>query len=119
MDTRNRRIELLKMLLAQQELGSQEEILRALAKRGFKMTQASMSRDLKQMKAVKITGKDGEKFMHCPTRQPTSVSHNHIRYKECLSHRDFSPFISLKISQSSRQNLVMPVRLHITSTTVE
>ena len=36
MDTRNRRIELLKMLLAQQELGSQEEILRALAKRGLR-----------------------------------------------------------------------------------
>lgn len=66
MDTRNRRIELLKKLLAQQELGSQEEILRALAKRGFKMTQASMSRDLKQMKAVKITGKDGRKVYALP-----------------------------------------------------
>ena len=115
MDTRNRRIELLKMLLAQQELGSQEEILRALAKRGFKMTQASMSRDLKQMKAVKITGKDGRKVYALPNE----TAYKRISQSYSVQHRDFSPFISLKISQSSRQNLVMPVRLHITSTTVE
>ena len=39
-------MEALKMLISSMELGSQEEVLRALEKEGFKLTQATLSRDL-------------------------------------------------------------------------
>ena len=46
MKTKNDRIEMLKMLISSNELGSQEEVLNALAREGFKVTQATLSRDL-------------------------------------------------------------------------
>ena len=66
MGTRNRRIEALKTAIAQQELGSQEEILQAIAKRGFVVTQASLSRDLRLLRAVKVLGKNGRKVYELP-----------------------------------------------------
>ena len=44
MKTKNDRIEMLKMLISSNELGSQEEVLNALAREGFKVTQATLSR---------------------------------------------------------------------------
>ena len=35
------------------ELSSQEEVLKELEKEGFKLTQATLSRDLKQLKVAK------------------------------------------------------------------
>ena len=46
-------MEALKMLISSQELGSQEEVLQALAKEGYTVTQATLSRDLKQLKVAK------------------------------------------------------------------
>ena len=41
-------MEALKMLISSQELGSQEEVLQALAKEGYTVTKATLRRDLKQ-----------------------------------------------------------------------
>ena len=49
MKVKNNRIETLKMLISSKELGSQEELLQALLQEGFKLTQATLSRDLKQL----------------------------------------------------------------------
>ena len=53
MKTKKNRMEALKMLISSMELGSQEEVLQALEKEGFKLTQATLSRDLKQLKVAK------------------------------------------------------------------
>ncbi len=53
MKIKTRRLEALKMLISSMELGSQEEVLRMLEKEGFKLTQATLSRDLKQLKVAK------------------------------------------------------------------
>ena len=50
MKIKTSRMEALKMLISSQELGSQEEVLQALAKEGYTVTQATLSRDLKQLK---------------------------------------------------------------------
>ena len=49
MKTKESRMETLKMLISSQELGSQEALLKALKKEGFVLTQATLSRDLKQL----------------------------------------------------------------------
>ena len=46
MKVKNSRMEALKMLISSQELCSQEEVLQALEKEGYKLTQATLSRDL-------------------------------------------------------------------------
>ncbi len=42
------------------ELGSQDEVLKALEKEGFKLTQATLSRDLKQLKVAKAASMNGK-----------------------------------------------------------
>ena len=53
MKIKTNRMEALKMLISSKELGSQEEVLQALAKEGYTVTQATLSRDLKQLKVAK------------------------------------------------------------------
>lgn len=60
MKTKNDRIEMLKMLISSNDLGSQEEVLNALAREGFKVTQATLSRDLKQLKVAKAASMNGK-----------------------------------------------------------
>lgn len=60
MKVKNSRMEALKMLISSMELGSQEEVLRALEKEGFKLTQATLSRDLKQLKVAKAASMNGK-----------------------------------------------------------
>lgn len=48
------------MLISSMELGSQEEVLRMLEKEGFKLTQATLSRDLKQLKVAKAASMNGK-----------------------------------------------------------
>ena len=60
MKVKNSRMETLKMLISSQELSSQEEVLQALAKEGYKLTQATLSRDLKQLKVAKAADANGK-----------------------------------------------------------
>ena len=53
MKTKNNRLETLRMIISSRELGSQEELLGALQDEGFQVTQATLSRDLKQLKVAK------------------------------------------------------------------
>lgn len=60
MKIKTSRMEALKMIISSQELGSQEEVLKALAKEGFTLTQATLSRDLKQLKVAKAASMNGK-----------------------------------------------------------
>ena len=60
MKVKNRRLEALKMLISSMELSSQEEVLKVLEKEGFKLTQATLSRDLKQLKVAKAASMNGK-----------------------------------------------------------
>lgn len=53
MKIKNNRLEALRMIISSQELGSQDELLSALKNEGFQLTQATLSRDLKQLKVAK------------------------------------------------------------------
>ncbi len=59
MKKKNDRIETLKILISSKELSSQEELLRALKKEGIKITQGTLSRDLKQLKVAKAASMNG------------------------------------------------------------
>ena len=60
MKVKNSRLEALKMLISSMELSSQEEVLKELEKEGFKLTQATLSRDLKQLKVAKAASMSGK-----------------------------------------------------------
>ena len=72
-------MEVLKMLISSQELGSQEEVLRALEKEGYRITQATLSRDMKQLKVAKAASMNGKYIYVLPNetmykRVPSTTS---------------------------------------------
>lgn len=59
MKCKNSRLDSIKMIISSKEIGSQEELLQELAREGFKLTQATLSRDLKQLKVAKAASMNG------------------------------------------------------------
>jgi len=60
MNMKSSRLEALRMIISSQELGSQDELLKALEREGFQLTQATLSRDLKQLKVAKAATMRGK-----------------------------------------------------------
>ena len=59
MKDKNNRLDAIKMIISSKEIGSQEELLQALSKEGFQLPQATLSRDLKQLKVAKAASMNG------------------------------------------------------------
>ncbi len=59
MKNKNSRLDSIKIIISSKEIGSQEELLNELAKEGFVLTQATLSRDLKQLKVAKAASMNG------------------------------------------------------------
>ena len=53
MKNKNSRLDSIKMIISSKRIGSQDELLQELSKEGFQLTQATLSRDLKQLKVAK------------------------------------------------------------------
>lgn len=94
MKRKSNRLDAIKMIISGKEVGSQEELLKALENEGFEVTQATLSRDLKQLKVAKAANINGKYVYVLP---------NNIMYKrtnaqstsEMLMH---SGFVSLQFS---------------------
>lgn len=54
------------MLISSKELCCQDDVLKALAKEGYNITQATLSRDMKQLKVAKATNMSGKYFYVLP-----------------------------------------------------
>jgi transcriptional regulator of arginine metabolism len=59
MKDKKNRLEALRLIISSQQMGSQEELLNALQNEGFNLTQATLSRDLKQLKVAKAASMRG------------------------------------------------------------
>ena len=60
MKKKNLRLEAIKEIIINSRICSQEDLIKPLAAAGFKVTQATLSRDLKQLKIAKVPGNDGK-----------------------------------------------------------
>lgn len=59
MKSKNNRLDAIKMIISSKEIGSQDELLQELTQEGFQLTQATLSRDLKQLKVAKAASMNG------------------------------------------------------------
>lgn len=59
MKSKNNRLDAIKLIISSKEIGSQDELLQELSKEGFSLTQATLSRDLKQLKVAKAASMNG------------------------------------------------------------
>ena len=95
MKVKNSRMEALKMMISSMELGSQEEVLQALEKEGFKLTQATLSRDLKQLKVAKAASMNG-KYVYV---LPNDTMYKRItRPRTAMEMLQSSGFLSISFS---------------------
>ena len=88
------RLDAIKMIISSKEVSSQDELLQALEKEGFELTQATLSRDLKQLKVAKAANMNGKYIYVLP---------NNIMYKRSTEESASemlmtSGFISLQFS---------------------
>ena len=89
MKTKDRRLEAIKMIISGKEVGSQEEVLNELRKEGFTLTQATLSRDLKQLKVAKAASMNGKYVYVLPNETMYRRSHKPLTAGEMLSNPGF------------------------------
>lgn len=88
------RLDAIKMIISSQEVSSQEELLQALGKEGFELTQATLSRDLKQMKVAKAANING-KYVYV---LPNDIMYKRSNTQSASEMLMYNGFISLHFS---------------------
>lgn len=72
------RLDAIKMIISSTEISSQEELLQELNQKGYELTQATLSRDLKQLKVAKAASMSGKYVYVLPNdimyKRPTDQS---------------------------------------------
>ena len=92
MSNRMQRLEVLRVILSTNEMGSHEAILEELARNGWTITQATLSRDLSKLHAAKVLSTNGYRYIlpdnpnYRRTLNPEAVTH-YMRGSDFLSIR--------------------------------
>lgn len=73
------RYEKIKELIQQYDIDTQEELASRLNEAGFKVTQATVSRDIRALKMMKVTGKDGKSRYVILQELPTEMGEKYTR----------------------------------------
>lgn len=89
MKIKDRRLEAIKMIISSKELGSQEEVLQELKKEGFELTQATLSRDFKQLKVAKAASMNGQYVYVLPNETMYKRVHKPLSALEMLQTPGF------------------------------
>lgn len=97
MSRKNERIENLIEIIKNNNVGSQEELLKLLESRGIYVTQATLSRDLKMLKTTKVPLDHGEYAYMLPDATTAKVKSNSSHYIDYSRHRG-NGFLSLEFS---------------------
>ena len=67
------RHEKIRELIQQYDIDTQEELAQKLNEAGFKVTQATVSRDIRALKMTKVTGRDGKSRYAILKRLPQAL----------------------------------------------
>lgn len=95
MKNKSHRLNAIKIIISSKEIGSQEELLQELSKEGFELTQATLSRDLKQLKVAKAASMNGNYVYVLPNNTMYKRMTEPHRVSELLMH---SGFISIQFA---------------------
>lgn len=66
MGIKDSRLDAIKAIISSRKMSNQDELLSALSEKGYKLTQATLSRDLKQLKVAKAISKGGIPYYVLP-----------------------------------------------------
>ena len=90
------RLDAIKMIISSKDISSQEELLQALGKEGFELTQATLSRDLKQLKVAKAANMNG-KYVYV---LPNNIMYKRSNDQSASEMLMTSGFVSLHFSKN-------------------
>jgi transcriptional regulator of arginine metabolism len=94
MNLRNNRFKVIEQMIAQHNVSSQEVLLGLLVAEGFELTQATLSRDLKEMKVIKAPNHSGE-YVYTLSKIASNSDNSITNYQEINSA---SGFLSIEFS---------------------
>ena len=95
MKNKTSRLDSIKIIISTKEIGSQEELLRELETEGYTLTQATLSRDLKQLKVAKAASVSG-KYIYV---LPNNTLYKRVSDPHPIANMPISNgFISLRFS---------------------
>ena len=89
MKDKKNRLEALRLIISSQQMGSQEELLNALQNEGFNLTQATLSRDLKQLKVAKAATMSGNYVYVLPNESMYKRVSTHSSVREMMQMPGF------------------------------
>ena len=78
MSTKKERLDAICRIIQTEKIGNQEELLKQLENSGFQVTQATLSRDIKQLKVIKVHDGDGNYVYRLPDYSATSERANAV-----------------------------------------
>ena len=97
MKNKNNRLEAIRLIISEQDIKNQDQLLQVLNARGYTVTQATLSRDLKKMKISKVANTYGDYVYvlpnHALLQKKTGAS-----YDEVASNQSRYGFVSLNFS---------------------
>ncbi len=76
MNNREKRLEAIRNLLKNIAVSNQEDLVHLLIEKGFPITQATLSRDMRQLKVVKVPDGKGEYVYRLPDDIPVALPEN-------------------------------------------
>ncbi|RGN46628.1 MULTISPECIES: arginine repressor [unclassified Bacteroides] len=97
MKNKNNRLDAIKIIISSKEVGSQEELLQELSREGFSLTQATLSRDLKQLKVAKAASMNGNYVYVLPNNTMYKRMTDAHSVTEMMQH---TGFISIEFSSN-------------------
>ena len=113
MDNKSQRLAEIKKIIQNEQVNSQDELLKNLNSIGFHVTQATLSRDLKLLKVAKMPDNQGSYRYVLPNMQ-AAVQHSISSDKHSLEG-----FISIEISGNIGVINTIPAFSHTISSTID
>ena len=95
MKNKQNRLNAIRIIISNERIGSQDELLKKLYAQGFELTQATLSRDLKQLKVAKTAASDGSYIYILPSNP---LYKRLSKEKQAYENQVRSGFVSINYS---------------------
>lgn len=113
MDNKNQRLSEIKKIIQNEQVTSQDELLKNLISQGYNITQATLSRDLKLLKVAKMPNSNG---LYCYVLPNSGIAPQIISNKEKQS---LEGFLSIEFSGNMGVIRTVPAFSHTIASTID
>lgn len=113
MDNKSQRLSEIKKIIHNEQVTSQDELLKNLISQGYNITQATLSRDLKLLKVAKMPNSNG---LYCYVLPSSGIAPQKITNKEKHS---LEGFLSIEFSGNMGVIRTIPAFSHTISSTID